>query len=77
MGFYKLNGKIMDVEKVKALKAELELDIANEISSLVDAFTQETGLSISSVGVEVLDKSQLGGVGSDYIVSKAFVGIAV
>jgi len=67
----------MDVEKAKALKAELELDIASEISSLVDAFTQETGLSVSSVGVEVLEKTQLGDVKPDYVVSRAFVGIGL
>lgn len=66
----------MNIEEVKAEKRLLEINIALKVRLLVDNFVEKTGVQISSVGIDIIDTSVVGGE-SSYIIGEVSTSIGL
>lgn len=67
----------MDTKDLPAAKADLELKIREAIRAEIDAFTESTGLAVTSVEVQMIDCTMIDGIVRSTLLGAVDVGVGI
>ena len=67
----------MDIKDLRKKRKQLESDIAESVSAVVEEFKKETGFSPRSIYVGMVNVTQAGSAETEYVVSGAKVDIEI
>ena len=65
----------MDIKDLKKRREKLQTDISFAVDALVEVFKAETGISPSSISVDMVDVRSIGQRYPEYVVGNTTVGL--
>jgi hypothetical protein len=65
----------MTINELRKRRKQLEIDIASEVSALVEKFKKETGQCPESISIDMMSVREMGDIEPVYVVNYATVDI--